>query len=1108
MIEIKPSEEQLIIWGEKLKVALQIEIGALKNQRVVSVGSAKEDLEIGGSVKGNLEESLVATGRANATPNPKGELGGAQDDTARKKSEASSRKVLDMMESGTRANQQEHNELTGQTAPLSHAVSGHGEGTDQFSRLLDGRRNDELIEEAKAMTRELEEKSARVLAIGKQITETDESHLKDPPTDDVVEEWQQDKPRLEEERKELAASIGILEKRLTTKVKFTNPTLGEIEIPLRETVGDDPNNTSGAFSTNLGMLHVVNEAFSQANMVTSHRDAQAREKEEIASEERYQQELIDAVAEKRAPRKKTELDQLAALARTADPLGKGAPKETDSFSANIKGPSGTVIEDKDAEKRTAKKEELGYNLNVEGYLPQSEGLGLAHDEMQKRFESIKKTGGLENARVVLNPAYVDGKRVGYNLQTAYANSDEASASYAKPEELAGTLLGAETELNTLKSQLAKLKSNRDTAKSELKKKESSLAGEKKGLENKESQIGRGVCDPSGRDEQTLASKLEAKKEKLKKTPSSEKQKRKEIEAEIKKLTDWIKYANLPTEVQQHRDGILRLEGEIGTAKGDVKTAELEVTKAEQAVAAAVITVNELKPKRPPGEAVPKAATAGYDPITGTWKGERPEKPKRKDKEGKDILKGKDEEDNDLTAHHLYPWNKIRGDLDKALKGDAGKLQKLLDFAEVDAPSWFFEELAKEPQDRDYRFSEEINRIAADICWSPKNVMMGPLGEKRGDDPHESLDVAFTKGGLPTPQSMAAKLTDDVGGIGATPTESNAKIKQQIEARHLKKAKVDDISKLNSEQLGKLKQELVNANVWEAVREDFPRAAAEARRKAAIDAKYTALIKKYTKGGKGPEDMSEEDTRKMLIQLKQFEEGRALKKLTERAPSPEEKKAFEAKMQGLGEGYDEAKAAFLKDKGKKSDAELSEQERSELGEKLSKGHLGPRQRLAENFTKKARQQTDRERKYDKNEWVTGADKLKRRVGMVKAPPGLGEIMTEVDQALKLVVKGKPAPQVGGQKKGKGAVPTPAPTLLPPTKDAYDAPIKNLSAMRTKYLKALKTYRKRKSVPVSDEDGAARISGAEMLSRYPMAEKIIDQIRDRIAHLFKKKASAPE
>ena len=59
-----------------------------------------------------------------------------------------------------------------------------------------------------------------------------------------------------------------------------------------------------------------------------------------------------------------------------------------------------------------------------------------------------------------------------------------------------------------------------------------------------------------------------------------------------------------------------------------------------------------------------------------------------------------------------------------------------------------------------------------------------------------------------------------------------------------------------------------------------------------------------------------------------------------------------------------------------------------------------------------------------------------------------------------------------------------------------------------MKALKTYRKRKSVPVSDDDGAAQISGAEMLSRYPMAEKIIDQIRDRIAHLFKKKASAPE
>ena len=64
--------------------------------------------------------------------------------------------------------------------------------------------------------------------------------------------------------------------------------------------------------------------------------------------------------------------------------------------------------------------------------------------------------------------------------------------------------------------------------------------------------------------------------------------------------------------------------------------------------------------------------------------------------------------------------------------------------------------------------------------------------------------------------------------------------------------------------------------------------------------------------------------------------------------------------------------------------------------------------------RARQQTERERKYDKNEWATGEDKLKRRVGKVKVPPGLGEIMAEADQAIKFVVKGKPVPQVGGQK----------------------------------------------------------------------------------------------
>ena len=86
-------------------------------------------------------------------------------------------------------------------------------------------------------------------------------------------------------------------------------------------------------------------------------------------------------------------------------------------------------------------------------------------------------------------------------------------------------------------------------------------------------------------------------------------------------------------------------------------------------------------------------------------------------------------------------------------------------------------------------------------------------------------------------------------------------------------------------------------------------------------------------------------------------------------------------------------------------------------------------------------------------------------------------------------------------------TGAPTVLPPTKDDFDSAVANLRALRVKYLKTIKTYRRRKSVPVSDEEGAARISGAEMLSRYPMAEKIIDQIGDRIAHLYKKKASVP-
>lgn len=100
---------------------------------------------------------------------------------------------------------QEHQRATNPGGPLAHAVSGHGKGTDQKARLLHGRRNDEMLE--------------------------DESEGDTPPT---------------------SVQLG------------TDP--HGPSTPEYTTVGTDPSNISGRFSSNQGMLHAVGEAFARADM--------------------------------------------------------------------------------------------------------------------------------------------------------------------------------------------------------------------------------------------------------------------------------------------------------------------------------------------------------------------------------------------------------------------------------------------------------------------------------------------------------------------------------------------------------------------------------------------------------------------------------------------------------------------------------------------------------------------------------------------------------------------------------------------------------------------------------------------------------------------------
>jgi hypothetical protein len=154
--------------------------------------------------KRTLEKHLVSSGRANAQPTPgrgKYNLGGARSADADARAEKHAGTVLHGMESAT----QEYQKANKPGTPLTHAVSGHGKGTDQYSRLVHGRRADELDEDRA---------SGHVPATSVQL----------------------------------------------------GPDPSGPSTPEYTTVGSDPSNVSGRFGSHMAMLHAVGEAFARADL--------------------------------------------------------------------------------------------------------------------------------------------------------------------------------------------------------------------------------------------------------------------------------------------------------------------------------------------------------------------------------------------------------------------------------------------------------------------------------------------------------------------------------------------------------------------------------------------------------------------------------------------------------------------------------------------------------------------------------------------------------------------------------------------------------------------------------------------------------------------------
>lgn len=307
----------------------------------------------------DLEGKLGETGRVD--PNSPESLA---------KREQWSGTILRGMEESTRERQK------AEGAPsLAHGVLGHGPGTDQVSRLVHGRRNDEIVEDRDSGT-----------APTTHVSLTGNPHGIDDAT---VEAYGQ--------------------------------------------VGSDPNDKSGAFTSNVGMLHVVESAFSQASMLSADPDAQRK-------------------------------------------IGKSSLQD-DRFATTVSGPKGGI----------------GYTLEMDDpSMPKLQtGDALSASDMQERFRHVKRTDGLEYATVVLDPAFIDGKRSGWQMQTAFAHDQAPTTRLDSPDDVA-SYVGPRVAIKQADFEVQEAKARLDEAQKEQKKNHAlvdaisnkALPGLRKGLDAK------------------------------------------------------------------------------------------------------------------------------------------------------------------------------------------------------------------------------------------------------------------------------------------------------------------------------------------------------------------------------------------------------------------------------------------------------------------------------------------------------------------------------------------------------------------------------------------------------------------------------------------------
>lgn len=436
------------------------------------------------------------------------------------KREEVAKKILTGMEK--RTHKRNLKMQNGRAAP--HHVSAHGPESDQISRLVIGRRSDEL-------------------------EKVDEN---------------------------------------TPKVKLTgNTQVGDVEVFATPKVGENPNTVSGKFKTHVAMLETLQEAYAQMALLDSHLSGLVKKAfDKRYAEILDVKEVKEALAEVGAARKlaqeakghlqKTDLNpkQAVLLLERSKELRREAEEAQERFREAFQNEAEKhkiVIPDEIllGQRRLARTVQpgpdtkdgigVGYQIPDKSGVPRQKAKSnignkttSTEEVIQKRYEAIETIETQQSANVVLDPSYVDvpmkgGKtkrvRAGWDVQTAYPVDDKPQQGFEK-EGAVQDYIDLEIEVARLQNEIkvetqkrvATVKTFTDVE-AELNSLDSGKKGKQNGLNGLQQSVSNAEQLVQTDDTEENRKKLEAAKLKLKEQLESINELDNQRPAVLQKVTD-------------------------------------------------------------------------------------------------------------------------------------------------------------------------------------------------------------------------------------------------------------------------------------------------------------------------------------------------------------------------------------------------------------------------------------------------------------------------------------------------------------------------------------------------------------------------------------------